>query len=75
MLLRIADDVPVVMLALAIAREGFELVATADGLVLRLSPRYLQEGECCGHYIPPFLRYVPAENQTSFGAASARLNV
>jgi hypothetical protein len=59
-LVRIADDVPVVMLARALSREGFLLSSTPEGLVLRVSPSYQERGECCGDYVPAFLRYQPS---------------
>lgn len=58
-MVRIAGDVPVVMLVRALAHEGFELVGTTNGLVLRLSRRYTVDGECCGQFIPSFLRHRP----------------
>lgn len=57
----IADNVPVVMLVRALANEGFELAATPSGMVLRLSTDYLERGQCCGRYVPEFLRYAPLD--------------
>lgn len=61
----IAGDVPVVMLVAALANEGFELVSTSKGLTIRLSARYLEDGKCCGNFVPGFLRYQP--NDASSG--------
>ena len=59
---RIADDVPVVMLVTALVNEGFELVSTPEGLVLRLSAEYLDNGMCCGRFVPRFLRHSPTSD-------------
>ncbi len=61
-MVRIDADVPVVMLFEALTAAGFEL-AGDDGShvpVLRVSPRYAEHGECCGHFVPVFLRYQPS---------------
>ena len=59
MMVSIDDNVPVAMLLRALTHEGFELVGTPQGLVLRLSTRYSKDGECCGGFVPEFLRYLP----------------
>lgn len=60
-MVRIADDVPVVMLVQALRHEGFELASTTDGLVLRLSSTYLVDGMCTGKFVPSFLRHLPGD--------------
>lgn len=59
MMVRIDDNVPVVMLVSALVHEGFELVSKPEGLVLRLSTNYTQGGMACGQYVPSFLRHQP----------------
>lgn len=70
MLVRIADDVPVVMLLRALANEGFELASTPYGLALRLSERYVEHGQCAGEFVPAFLRYRPGDGLPSPDALS-----
>ena len=59
MKVEVQDDVPVVMFMQALGHAGLEMAQVDGQMVIRLSPRYLVNGETFGGFVPEFLRFTP----------------
>ena len=65
MTVRIAPDVPVIVLTRALAQAGLCLRDDGNGPVLTFSGSYVRDGETAAGHVPAFLRVVQPAQPTN----------